>query len=110
LKSGKVLWRQRMPTPFNTAALTTGGGLAFGADWDRHLFAYDAATGKILWQTRLLTSAQGFPISYMAKGKQYIAVPIGTGGGSWGSSIPASLAREIRPPKPVNAMFVYALP
>jgi alcohol dehydrogenase (cytochrome c) len=110
LKSGKVLWRQRMPTPFNTAALTTGGGLAFGADWDRHLFAYDAATGKILWQTRLLTSAQGFPISYMAKGKQYVAVPVGTGGGSWGTSIPASLARGIRPPKPVNALFVYALP
>ena len=110
LKSGKVLWRQRMPTPFNTAALTTGGGLAFGADWDRHLFAYDAATGKILWQTRLLTSAQGFPISYMAKGKQYIAIPVGTGGGSWGTSIPASLARGVRPPKPVNALFVYALP
>ena len=110
LKSGKVLWRQRMPTPFNTAALTTGGGLAFGADWDRHLFAYDVATGKILWQARLLTSGQGFPISYMAKGKQYVAIPVGTGGGSWGTSIPASLAREIRPPKPVNAMFVYALP
>ena len=48
LKSGKVLWRQRMPTPFNTAALTTAGGLAFGGDWDRHLFAYDVSTGKIL--------------------------------------------------------------
>jgi alcohol dehydrogenase (cytochrome c) len=110
LTSGKVLWRQRMPTPFNTAALTTAGGLAFGADWDRHLFAYDAATGNILWQSRLLTSAQGFPISYMAKGKQYVAIPVGTGGGSWGTSIPASLARGIRPPKPVNALFVFALP
>ena len=110
LKSGKVLWRQRMPTPFNTAALTTAGGLAFAGDWDRHLFAYDVSTGKILWQTRLLTSAQGFPISYMAKGKQYVAIPVGTGGGSWGTSIPASLAREIRPPKAVNAMLVYALP
>jgi alcohol dehydrogenase (cytochrome c) len=110
LKSGKVLWRQRMPTPFNTAALTTAGGLAFGGDWDRHLFAYDVSTGKILWQTRLLTSAQGFPISYMAKGKQYVAVPVGTGGGSWATSVPASLAGEIRPPKAVNAMFVYALP
>lgn len=110
LKSGKVLWRHRMLTPFNTAALTTGGGLAFGGDWDRHLFAYDVSTGTILWQTRLLTSAQGFPISYMAKGKQYIAIPVGTGGGSWATSIPASLAREIRPPKAVNAMFVYTLP
>ncbi len=110
LKSGKVLWRHRVPTPMNTAALTTAGGLAFSGDWDRHLYAYDVATGKILWQTRTLTSPQGFPISYMAKGKQYIAVPVGTGGGSWGTSVPASLAKEIRPPKPVNAMMVYALP
>ncbi|MSV35189.1 MAG: pyrrolo-quinoline quinone [Bryobacterales bacterium] len=110
LKSGKVLWRHRVPTPMNTAALTTAGGLAFSGDWDRHLYAYDAATGKILWQTRTLTSPQGFPISYMAKGKQYIAVPVGTGGGSWGTSIPASLAKEVRPPKAINAMLVYALP
>lgn len=110
LKSGKIMWRHRVPSPMNTAALTTAGGLAFSGDWDRHLYAYDAATGKILWQTRTLSSPQGFPISYMAKGKQYIAVPVGTGGGSWGTSVPASLAKEIRPPKPVNAMLVYAMP
>ena len=110
LKSGKILWRHRVPAPMNTAALTTAGGLAFSGDWDRHLYAYDATTGKILWQTRTLSSPQGFPISYMAKGKQYIAVPVGTGGGSWGTSIPAALAKEIRPPKPVNAMLVYGLP
>ena len=34
------------------------------------MYAYDAVTGKILWQTRLPTSAQGFPITYMARGKQ----------------------------------------
>ena len=110
LKSGKVLWRHRMPTPVNTAALTTAGGLAFGGDWDRHLYAYDVSNGKILWETRTLTSPQGFPISYLAKGKQYIAIPVGAGGGSWATSVPASLAPEIRPPKPVNAVLVYALP
>ena len=110
IRTRKVLWRQRMPTPFNTAALTTAGGLAFGADWDRHMYAYDAANGKILRQTRLLTSGQGFPISYMAKGKQYVAMPAGTGGASWSTQVPASLAPEIRPPKADNALFVYALP
>jgi alcohol dehydrogenase (cytochrome c) len=44
--SGKVLWRHRTPSPSNTAALTTAGGLVFGGDWDRHMYAYDAATGK----------------------------------------------------------------
>jgi alcohol dehydrogenase (cytochrome c) len=110
IKSGKVLWRHRTPSPSNTAALATAGGLAFGGDWDRHVYAYDAATGKILWQTRLLTSAQGFPITYLAKGKQYVAIPAGTGGGSWSTLIPAELAPEIKRPNSGNAMFVFALP
>jgi alcohol dehydrogenase (cytochrome c) len=110
IKSGKVLWRHRTPSPSNTAALTTAGGLAIGGDWDRHMYAYDAATGKILWQTRLLTSAQGFPITYLAKGKQYVAMPAGTGGGSWSSVIPLELAPEIRGPKSGNALLVFALP
>ena len=110
IKSGKVLWRHRTPSPSNTAALATAGGLAFGGDWDRHMYAYDAATGKILWQTRLLTSPQGFPITYLAKGKQYVAMPAGTGGGSWSTLIPAELTPEIRQPKSGNALMVFALP
>jgi alcohol dehydrogenase (cytochrome c) len=110
LRTGKVLWRQRTPSPMNTAALTTAGGLVFGGDWDRHAYAYDAATGKILWQTRLPTSAQGFPITYLAGNKQYIAIPAGVGGGSWTTLIPPELAPEIRRPNSGNALFVFALP
>jgi alcohol dehydrogenase (cytochrome c) len=110
IRSGKVLWRHRTPSPSNTAALATAGGLAFGGDWDRHLYAYDAGTGKILWQTRLVTSAQGFPITYLAKGKQYVAMPAGTGGGSWSTLIPTELAPEIRRPNSGNGLFVFALP
>jgi alcohol dehydrogenase (cytochrome c) len=110
IRSGKVLWRHRTPSPSNTAALATAGGLAFGGDWDRHLYAYDATNGKILWQTRLVTSAQGFPITYLAKGKQYVAVPAGTGGGSWSTLIPTELASEIKRPNSGNSLFVFALP
>jgi alcohol dehydrogenase (cytochrome c) len=110
IRSGKVLWRHRTPSPSNTAALATAGGLVIGGDWDRHMYAYDAAGGKILWQTRLVTSAQGFPITYLAKGKQYIAMPAGTGGGSWSSTIPSELAPELRGPKSGNALLVFALP
>ena len=49
--SGKILWRHRTPSPSNTAALATAGGVVFGGDWDRHMYAYDATTGKLLWQT-----------------------------------------------------------
>ena len=110
IRSGKVLWRHRTPSPSNTAALATAGGLAFGGDWDRHVYAYDSASGKILWQTRLPTSPQGFPITYLARGKQYIAIPAGTGGGSWSTLIPPELAPEIRRPSSGNAVFVFALP
>jgi alcohol dehydrogenase (cytochrome c) len=110
IRSGRVLWRQRTPPPSNTAALATAGGLAFGGDWDRHLYAYDGVSGKILWQTRLVTSAQGFPITYLAKGKQYVAVPAGTGGGSWSTLIPTELAPEIKRPNSGNSLFVFALP
>ncbi len=110
IRTGRVLWRQRTPSPSNTAALSTAGGLAFGGDWDRHMYAYDAATGKVLWQTRLPTSAQGFPITYLAKGKQYVAMPAGIGGGSWSTLITPELAPEIRRPNSGNTLLVFALP
>jgi len=110
LKTGKVLWRQRTPSPMNTAALATAGGVVFGGDWDRHAYAYDAANGKILWQTRLPTSAQGFPVTYLARGRQYVAIPAGVGGGSWTTLITPELAPEIHRPNSGNALFVFALP
>src|SRR5262245_15831190 len=110
IRTGKTMWRHRTPSPINTAALTTAGGVVFAGDWDRHVYAYDTSTGKVLWQTRLPTSAQGFPVSYLAKGKQYIAVPAGIGGGSWSTLLTPELAPEIRRPNSGNSMLVFALP
>jgi alcohol dehydrogenase (cytochrome c) len=110
IKSGKTLWRYRTPSPINTAALTTAGGVVFAGDWDRHVYAFDASNGKILWQSRLPTSAQGFPVSYLAKGKQYVAVPAGIGGGSWSTLLTPELAPEIRRPNSGNSILVFALP
>ena len=110
VRTGEVRWRHRTPSPINTAALTTAGGLVFAGDWDRHMYAYDAATGEILWQTRLPTSAQGFPISYEAGGRQYVAMPVGTGGASWSTMLPRELAPDIRRPSNGNSIHVFALP
>ncbi len=110
ITDGEIMWRHRTPSPMNTAALTTGGGVVFAGDWDRHMYAYDAATGDILWQTRLVTSAQGFPITYLANGKQYVAMPAGIGGGSWSTLISPELAPEIRRPNNGNSIYVFALP
>jgi len=107
--SGEILWSHRQRTPFNSATLTTAGGLAFVGDWDRFAHAYDVATGELLWQTRLPTSVQGFPITYAVDGRQYVAIPVGTGAGSW-STIPLALTPEKRRPSTGNAVFVFALP
>jgi len=108
--SGEVLWKHRQRAPFNTAALTTAGGLVFVGDWNRYIDAYDVKTGELLWQTRTVTSPQGFPITYAVNGRQYIAVPIGVNSLSWGSTIPLALSPEIKRPNSGNAIVVYALP
>jgi len=110
VKTGRTLWRHRTASLSNTAALATAGGLVFGGDWDRHMYAYDAATGAILWQTRLPQSAQGFPVTYAVNGKQYVAMPAGYGGGSWSTLVPSELAPEIRRPNGGNVLMVFALP
>ena len=109
IKTGEILWSHRYRTPINSAALTTAGGLAFAGDWDRHMYAYDVRDGEVLWQTRLPQSVQGYPITYTAGGKQYLAVGVGTGGASW-TSMPLQLTPEKHRPVGGNGMFVFALP
>jgi alcohol dehydrogenase (cytochrome c) len=111
VRSGKATWQVRTPAPMNTAALTTAGGLVFGGDWDRNVYAYDARTGNVLWKTRLPTSAQGYPITYAVNGRQYVAIPAGGGGASWSTQIAPDLRPDIkRPPVGGNSLFVFALP
>ena len=110
MRTGEVRWRRRFRTPINSAALTTAGGLAIAGGWDRQVFAFDARTGETRWETRLPTSIQGFPITYAVDGRQYLAIPTGAGGASWGGMLPAQLTPEARRPVGGNGLFVFALP
>jgi glucose dehydrogenase len=62
-------------------SIATGGGLLFiAASNDRHFRAYEAATGKILWDIRMDVGAYVTPSTYMGKdGRQYVVI-VATGG------------------------------
>jgi quinoprotein glucose dehydrogenase len=95
LKAGKILWRSRVGTtedraplgiafPFGTPLVSgvaiTAGGLVFTGAMDAYLRAFDARSGRELWQGRLPVPGVANPMTYLWKGEQYVA--IGAGGHS----------------------------
>lgn len=102
-------WTFQQRSSFLSSVLSTAGNVAFVGDFDRNFRAVDVRTGHTLWKTRLGTTVQGHPVTFSVKGKQYIAVTTGLGGGS-PQQKPMELLPEISRPMQGNELYVFALP
>jgi alcohol dehydrogenase (cytochrome c) len=109
-KDLKPVWTVQQRAPFLTSSMTTAGGVGFVGDWDRTFRAFDVKTGKTLWKTRLGTTAQGFPTTFMVDGEQFVAVPTGYNGGSPQVRPSSMFAFERNRPLVGHAVYVFALP
>ena len=76
------VWSREQRASYLTGILTTAGGLAFAGDYDRWIRAHDVESGRVVWETRLGTTVQSFPMTYEVDGVQYLAVTTGRIGGS----------------------------
>jgi alcohol dehydrogenase (cytochrome c) len=107
LTSGRITRLYESAYPANGAVLTTAGNLVFWGDMNRRFRAFDAESGKIVWETILGGIVQMSTISYAVNGKQYVAVM--TGDGNSATRNPVDLA-GITSPQGHNAVYVFALP
>jgi quinoprotein glucose dehydrogenase len=58
--------------------IVTDGGVVFiGASMDNYLRAFDVETGRELWKGRLPAGGQATPMSYEAKGRQFVVIAAG---------------------------------
>jgi len=94
LDSGKLLWSRPLGTGYDMGplgvpsrlrialgtanvggAVVTASGLTFiAAAQDNYLRAFETATGRLLWTSRLPAGGQSGPMTYMHEGRQYVAI------------------------------------
>ena len=106
METGEMTPMYRGRAPGNGAVLATAGNVVFWGDLDQKLRAFDAASGKVLWEQTLEGPVQNSTVTYAVNGKQYVAVLTGSGLVTGGLMDQAG----ITPNRGYNALYVYALP
>jgi alcohol dehydrogenase (cytochrome c) len=110
--TGEEVWTHTYRQANWGPMLATAGGLVFsGGTPDQKFHAFDAATGKLLWEYETSSGVLGQPVSFAVDGKQYIAVLTGWDADARGAGV--YVARLLGEPVPRvpqgGAVYVFAL-
>ena len=76
----KSVWTAEFPVPWNGGLLSTAGGLVFQGNGMGRFVAYDAASGKTLWDFHAQTGIVAAAVTYEVGGEQYVTILAGWGG------------------------------
>jgi alcohol dehydrogenase (cytochrome c) len=107
LSTGRIARIHTQPAPGNGSALVTAGDLLFWGDLNRRFRAFDADSGKILWETVLGGAIQMSTITYAVNGRQYVAVMTGDGQSATANPLRVAGTKTVRGH---NEIYVFALP
>ena len=77
IDTGKMAWKFDTEQPLIGGVLATAGGLVFNGESNGLFRAFDAKTGKKLWEYQAGAGVNAPAVSYMVGGKQYVAVAAG---------------------------------
>ena len=77
IDTGKMAWKFDTEQPLIGGVLATAGNLVFNGEGNGLFRAFDAATGKMLWEYQCGAGVNAPAVSYVAGGKQYVAVAAG---------------------------------
>lgn len=112
--TGKEVWHHDYARSPNWGGmLVTGSGVVFtGGTSDRKMHAFDASTGKLLWEYPTNSGILAPPTTFTLDGKQYLAVLTGWGGDSRGmqGTLNRYFPGEFPEVPEGGAVWVFALP
>jgi alcohol dehydrogenase (cytochrome c) len=77
LDTGKMAWKFDTEQPLIGGVLATAGDLVFNGEGNGWFRAFDAKTGKKLWEFQAGAGVNAPAVSYTVQGKQYVAVAAG---------------------------------
>jgi glucose dehydrogenase len=72
--TGQLVWHTELPGSTNSGSMVTAGGLVFQGLGLEGLYALDAQTGRILFRYKDSNSIRASPLTYIARGKQFVAI------------------------------------